>query len=69
MKRREEERVEGNKGAQTYSVIPDRDVVLFPFVTHLKIVILGHLGIEKREDRVRLYFGDADYSHCPACPQ
>jgi hypothetical protein len=69
MKRREEEIAEGNKGTQAYSVIPDRDIVLLPFVTHLEIVVLGHLGIEKREDRVRLYLGDAYYSHCPACPR
>jgi hypothetical protein len=56
------------KGGKAYSVVPDRDVIWLPFVAQLKIVVLGHLVIEKREDRVGLRLWNAYYSQRPACP-
>jgi hypothetical protein len=37
---------------ETYAVIPDGDVVLLPFVPHLKLVVLADLSEEERQYRV-----------------
>ncbi len=41
-------------GVERHPVVPDGDVVLSPFVTHLEIVVLGDLAVEVVEKVVGL---------------
>ena len=54
-------------GGGTYAVIPDRDVVRFPFEPHLELVVLADLSEEEPQYCVRLGFGHAHYVPREAC--
>ena len=51
----------------TYAVIPDGDVVRFPFKPHLELVVLADLSEEEPQYCVRLGFGHAHYVPREAC--
>jgi hypothetical protein len=51
----------------TYAVIPDRDVVRFPFEPHLELVVLADLSEEEVQYCVRLGFGHTHYVPREAC--